>query len=62
MFRRGGVKNTRDERGTVLVKLSLSDGGKQHRVGNMTKMISVRNSKVSTVSKAIEKALFGVIS
>lgn len=47
-------KGIKDERGTIVVKVSLCDYGHKPRKGNITRTIRFENAKVSEVLEAIQ--------
>ena len=50
-----------DERGTVRVRVTLADpeNPAKFKKGNLSKQFSIRNTKVSTVLKEMDKSFFG---
>lgn len=61
-FKRSGhAKKRQDEKGRVIISIRLQDitrAGQNVVKGNMTKTISIDDTKVGEVFEAIEKALF----
>ena len=58
VFKRGGNTNRNDKAGLIRVRIVLDNNDKDHK-GNISKALTVRDAKVSEVTKAIELALFG---
>lgn len=54
----GSKVNDKDERGSVRVSIQLYRGSK-YVTGNISRVISVADARVSDVATAVEEALFG---
>jgi hypothetical protein len=56
--RKGGGRNVRDERGSVVVRIILARKGAPIR-GNIVRSFTVADAKVSEVAEHIQRELFG---
>lgn len=56
-FKRSATVNTKDERGTVQVRVVRTNAGRPVR-GNISKTVTVAGSTVTEVYRIVESALF----